>query len=87
MLSGNSASNRSSISITNFSFIKSVGVTIRPPCAPNITEVLWCPPFSGWIKGNCDVSYCSNSNDSGCGGIFRNNGGDSMLAFAENLHT
>ncbi|KAI5424642.1 hypothetical protein KIW84_030724 [Lathyrus oleraceus] len=74
--------NHSSISISYFVLIKAFGVKIPPPRAPNIKEVIWSPPSRGWFKCNCDGAYSPDTNDSGCGDIFRNNYGDFLLAFA-----
>lgn len=68
-----------------FSLIKAFGVTIRPPRAPNIKEVIWYPPNHKWNECNCDGAFNHNTNASGYGGIFRNNRGDFLLGFAENL--
>lgn len=86
MFSDNKVPNLTSILIADFALIKAFGVQIRPPRAPNITEVLWSPPNLGWVKGNCDNFYCHNTNVNGCGCIFKDTNGDFSLAFIEKLH-
>lgn len=85
MLPGNNVINLPSILIMNFSLIKAFGIQMGPPHTPNITEVIWSPPKTGWVKGNCEGTFYPNTNISGCGGIFRNNNGDFLLAFIEKL--
>jgi len=67
-------------SVYNFIILKSFSVTIHPPKAPNIIEVLWKPPPPLWIKCNMDGS--STAHSSACGGIFRNQDADFLLCFA-----
>lgn len=69
----NNIINLSSILIMDIALFKAFGVQVRHPRAPNITVVLWSPPNTGWVKGNCVCAFCYNTNVSGCGGIFKNN--------------
>lgn len=71
-----------SASISNFLILKKFNVTIHPPKAPKIIEVIWRPPIPHWIKCNTDGS--SRSHSSACGGIFGNHDADLLLCFAEN---
>jgi len=45
-LSGNLTSKTTLMSIQEFSIIKACSVNIKPPKAPTIKEVIWCPPCS-----------------------------------------
>lgn len=81
-LSGNNILATSSSSMYDFTIIKKFNITLHPPRAPQIIEVLWHPPILNWIKCNSDGS--STSISSGCGGIFRNHNSDFLLCFAEN---
>lgn len=58
-----------------------MGVTFTP-IAPKIKEVLWQPRVTPWIK--CNTNWCSNSNTSSCGGIFRDVEANLILCFVEN---
>jgi len=81
-LTGNLSKVVASASVSNFVILKCFNVSIHPPKAPNIIEVLWKPPPPHWIKCNTDGS--STTLSSGCGGIFRNHDADFLLCFAEN---
>lgn len=81
-LSGNNTLATSNSNLYDFAFIKKFNINLHPPRAPQIIEVIWHPPISNWFKCNSDGS--SNSNTSGCGGIFRNHNSDFLLCFAEN---
>jgi hypothetical protein len=52
-------------SISDFSNLKKFNVTIHPPKAPDIKEVIWHPPISLWVKCNTDGD--SNNLTSSCG--------------------
>ncbi|XP_058782945.1 uncharacterized protein LOC131657578 [Vicia villosa] len=84
-LSGNNSNLTSFSSMQEFSILKAFKVSIRPPPVLVPKEVLWKPPILDWVKGNCDGAFDSNGPASACGGVFRNNYGDFLLAFAENL--
>lgn len=43
------------------------------------------PPLRGWCKCRCTRAFSLDNNESGCGGIFRNDSGDFLLAFVEKL--
>lgn len=58
---------------------------VRHPRALNTKKVIWSPLSRGWFKCNCGSAYSLDTNESGCGGIFMNDRGDFLLAFAENL--
>jgi hypothetical protein len=53
---------------------KSTNVSIHPPKAPIIKEVIWQPPPLDWVKCNTDGACVGNA--SSCGSIFRNNNAD-----------
>jgi ribonuclease HI len=69
-------------SIRDFSIIKYFNINIHPPKAPQIKEVIWCPPSLGWIK--CNTDGVASSVTSSCGGIFRNFLADMVCCFAQN---
>lgn len=78
-------------SIHDFSIIKNFKITLHPPKASKIIEVLWLPPTRGWLKCNMNGPY-SNSLAS-CGRFFRDEHQDLFYAFSElvegssSLHT
>ncbi|GAU50814.1 hypothetical protein TSUD_410840 [Trifolium subterraneum] len=67
----------------DFSILKYFKVTLRPPRAPSIKEVLWQPPPIDWMKCNTDGAY--NTVKASCGGVFSNRQSEFVFAFAENL--
>jgi len=73
--SGNNTAKSSSISMHEFNIMKYFNVSIKPPRAPIIREVIWMPPLDTWIKINTDGSYVKNPAKASIGGIFRNNAG------------
>lgn len=66
----------------NFIVLKKFGVSLHPPNAPKIIEVVWNPPIFNWIK--CNTDGLSTNNHSACGGIFRDSQAKFLLCFAEN---
>lgn len=72
MLSGNNTYKTSFVNIQDFSIIKALNVVIKPPKALSITEVLWAPLSTGWIKYNTNVAFAYESTITNGGGIFRN---------------
>ena len=68
--------------MSNFVILKKFNVTLHPPKAPKIIEVIWKPPINQWVK--CNIDGSSTSNSSACGGIFRNHDSNLLLCFAEN---
>jgi hypothetical protein len=81
-MSGNNTSKSSSINMHEFSIMKALNVSIKPPRAPIIREVIWMPPLDTWIKINTDGSYVKNPRKAYTGGIFRNNTGICVGCFA-----
>ncbi|RHN73363.1 putative ribonuclease H-like domain, ankyrin repeat-containing domain-containing protein [Medicago truncatula] len=81
-LSSNLSQTVASSSITDFIIMKKFNVSIHPPKAPRIIEVVWHPPIFDWIKCNTDGAATNVS--SSCGGIFRNKDSMFLLCFAEN---
>ena len=81
-LSGNLSKIVAAASINNFVILKKFNVSLHPPKAPKIIEVIWKPPLPLWIKCNTDGS--SNAITSACGGIFRDHHSNFLLCFAEN---
>lgn len=81
-LSGNLSKKVASPSIANFIILKKFNVSLHPPRAPKIIEVLWQPPPRAWVKCNTDGS--TNGILSSCGGIFRNYKAEFMICFGEN---
>lgn len=62
--------------------LKHFKVTIKPPCAPKILEVIWKPPSWDLIKINCGDASQGNSGLSACGGITRDFDGRFLGTFA-----
>jgi hypothetical protein len=67
--------------MSDFMILKRFKVSIYPPRAPIIKEVIWKPPLANWTKCNTDGTY-TNTN-AACGGIFRNHSADFLGCFAE----
>ncbi|KAI5413783.1 hypothetical protein KIW84_058070 [Lathyrus oleraceus] len=61
-ISGDNTSKNSFIFVEDFTTLKDFSVTIRPPKATNIKEVLWSPPNLEWTKCNCDGVFNVFSN-------------------------
>jgi hypothetical protein len=53
-IAGNNTNKSARGDMREFSILKACKVTIRPPRAPNIKEVIWSPPMVSWIKVNTD---------------------------------
>lgn len=49
----------------------------------NIKEIIWSPPYTGWIK--CNTDGAATSITSSCGGIFRDSNANFLTCFTENL--
>jgi len=81
-LSGNLTTKKASSAMADFSILKKFNVSIHPPNAPQIIEVIWSPPNFNWVKCNTDGSATATS--SACGGIFRDKHAKFLLCFAEN---
>ncbi|KAI5389149.1 hypothetical protein KIW84_074703 [Lathyrus oleraceus] len=60
----------SSNSIYEFAVIFSFSISFHTTKAPQIKEIIWTPPNSNWVKGNCDGAYVHDYNKVACGGIF-----------------
>ncbi|AES69927.1 hypothetical protein MTR_3g041640 [Medicago truncatula] len=69
-------------SISNFVIIKKLNVTLHPPKASKIIEVIWRPPIPQWVK--CNIDRSSTNQSSACGCIFRNHDSNFLLCFGEN---
>ncbi|CAJ2668044.1 unnamed protein product [Trifolium pratense] len=82
-LAGNKTSCCSYSSITDFIILKKFNVSIHPPKAPVIKEVIWHPPFGQWVK--CNTDGAANNITASCGGIFRNCNSEFLCGFAENI--
>ena len=68
-----------------FSILKACNVSVKPPRAPIIREVVWTPPISPRIKINTDGACVKNPVKASTGGIFRNNEGCCVGCFAQSL--
>jgi ribonuclease HI len=84
-LTGNYTKKSSSNSIRDFSILKFFHISIHPPRAPILKEVVWHPPIISWIKCNTDGASSGNPGTTSCGGVFRNHFSDFVFAFAEPL--
>jgi ribonuclease HI len=71
--------------MTDFAILKFFNINIHQPKAPNIIEVIWTPPLSGWVKCNIDGSSLGNPGIATTAGIFRNHNGASLGCFASNI--
>jgi len=80
-LFGNLSKTVASPSISNFVILKKFNVSLHPPRAPRIIEVIWQRPSPGWTKCNTDGS--TNVNLSSCGGIFRDSNSKLLICFGE----
>lgn len=72
---------RATLDVSNF-MLRKFSVKLHPPWAPQVIEVIWIPLSPNWIKCNTDGS--TNSNQSSCGGIFKDSNSDFLLCFGEN---
>ncbi|MCH96355.1 glycerol-3-phosphate dehydrogenase, partial [Trifolium medium] len=61
-LSGNLSKKTYHASMRDFSILKKFKVSVHPPRAPTITEVLWHPPPLDWLK--CNTDGASNNTSS-----------------------
>jgi hypothetical protein len=86
-IAGNFTSQASGHSMIDFAILKFFKININHPKAPNIVEVIWAPPLSGWVKCNTDGSSLGNPGIAASAGIFRNHNGDSLGCFAYNVGT
>jgi len=82
-LSGNNTSKFSNSSVRDLIILKKFSITIHPPKAPNIKEIIWQPPYANWMK--CNTDGAASASTSSCGEIFRNNEATFSICFAENL--
>jgi ribonuclease HI len=67
----------------DFCILKKFNIKIHPPKPPSIKEVIWSPPPLGWLKCNSDGAF--DTITASCGGIFRNQQADFVIAFAERI--
>jgi hypothetical protein len=70
VLAGNVTSLASGSSTLDFTILKFFKINIHHPKTPNIVEVIWTPPLSGWIKCNIDGSSLGNPGVAASAGIF-----------------
>jgi ribonuclease HI len=82
-MSGNKTKQIFRNSMTDFSILKKFNISIHPPRAPSIVEIIWHPPCLNWLK--CNTDGAANSTVSACGGVFRNHNADFVAGFAEFL--
>jgi len=81
-LTGNLSKTVASASISNFVILKKFNVSLHPPKAPKIIEVIWKPPLP--LRTKCNTDGSSTALTSACGGIFRDHDSNFLLCFAEN---
>lgn len=84
-LSGNLTKLATGPAISDFLVLKAFKVETHHPRAPRIVEVIWQPPIPNWVKCNTDGAALGNPGLGACAGIFRNNLGENMGCFAQNL--
>ncbi|MCH82427.1 ribonuclease H protein, partial [Trifolium medium] len=82
-LSGNMTKSTYHSSMSDFKILKSFRVSVHPPRAPSIKEVLWQPPPIDWLK--CNTDDASNNDTAACGGVFRNHHAMFIAGFAKNI--
>ena len=70
-----------------FVILKAFRISIHPPKAPIIKEVVWHPPVVNWLKVNTDGAVTKSPHKAACGGIFRSSKGFTRGCFAQNLST
>jgi hypothetical protein len=83
--SGNNTLKSSSPGMRESSILKSFRVSIHPPNAPKIKEVIWCPAIFHWIKVNTDGAATKNPLNASAGGMFKDKEGNCLGNFAQNL--
>ncbi|KAI5418146.1 hypothetical protein KIW84_042686 [Lathyrus oleraceus] len=71
-----------STSMEDLNLLKAFNIKVKPPRGPQI-KGLWHPPSTGWTKCNCDDAYKHDDLPTGCDGIFRNQSGNFIFAFAD----
>ena len=84
-LSGNNNQKASYINMDEFRILKACQVTVRPPKAPIIREVISSPPITSLIKINTDGAAVKNPSKASAGGILRNGEGICFGCFAQFL--
>jgi ribonuclease HI len=82
-LSGNKTKQIFRSSMSDFSILKKFKVSIHPPKAPSVVEVIWYPPTLNWLK--CNTDGAATSFASACGGVFRDHNADFVASFSECL--
>jgi len=82
-LAGNITNATVTSCLQKFTFIKKFNIIIHSPKAPQIIEVIWQPPIQYWVKCNTDGAV--NSSSASSGGIFKDNEGNFLLAFAKKV--
>src|ERR1044072_8722630 len=70
-LSGSKTCKSASPDMREFLILITFKVDIHAPKAPDIQEVIWCPPLPVWIKDNIDGAASKNLLNASGGGIFR----------------
>src|ERR1044072_9095692 len=84
-LSGSKTNKSASPDIREFMILKLFKIDIHPPKAPDIKEVIWCPPLISWVKVNTDGAATKNPQNASAGGIFRDHTGLCLGCFSQNL--
>lgn len=85
-LARNNSKTTSHVNIHDFVYLKFFKVSLRPPKAPWILEVIWKPPLCGWIKINCEGASLNNHGPFASGGIAWNYDGNFFGSFASFLN-
>ncbi|GAU31744.1 hypothetical protein TSUD_146310 [Trifolium subterraneum] len=83
LIADNRTSLCSNASLSDFRILKHFNISIHPPRAPCIKEIIWKPPCASWVKCNSDGA--STHASSSCGGIFRNHHADFYVALQKTL--
>ncbi|XVE56320.1 hypothetical protein DITRI_Ditri04bG0000200 [Diplodiscus trichospermus] len=84
-------------SLQEFLTLRKFKVMVRPPKAPEVIEVGWRKPLSGWLKVNTNDAALASPRPAGAVGVFKNCFGNVIgyytlplgiaLAFYEELAT
>jgi len=86
-MSGSKTSKAASPDIREFAILKSFKINIHLPKTPIIKEIIWSPPIFICIKVNTDGAATKNPPNAVAGGIFRNDAGNCLGCFTQNLGT
>jgi hypothetical protein len=82
---GNATKSTTTSSMVDFRILKAFNVSLHPPKAPSIKEVVWLPPIVSWVKCNTDGAALGSPGLASCAGVFRDHNAHFLGCFTENL--